>query len=202
MTQQDQGLADEPHAHSAAEPGVAPAPEYAAPAVATPTKRRRARTWIVRSLVTVLILGLAGLSTYLVIVSQQWSDRVDELTAISTDLGKQVGESKAQAATANAARDDAVAQLDELKARTTDLANEEAHANDNQSVLLNYLDAMKSCSDQRQQLIDGLQQYGNSGMWSDDSGKTYTTKQFEQEITNYCNSVTSEIDALKAELGT
>lgn len=176
-----------------ASPHSEPSPLSPAEPSPEPRKHRRAWTWVWRIVVTLVIVGLAGLSGYLVVVADKWSERVDELTAISTDLGQQVAQSKADAQTASAQRDDALTQLDELKERSTDLVNQEAQAKDNQSVLINYLDAMSSCASQRQELIDVLtdSRYYFPGK---------TNAQVENEITAYCNEVQSSVDAIKAEI--
>lgn len=188
-------------------PGQAPAAPFdlgaalAASAVPPPSvthaapRRRGWRVWAVRSVVTLVMLALVGVSAYLVVVSRQWSDRVDELTAVSQDLGQQVADERAAKESAQAAADDVQSQLDTLKARVTDLANSEANAVDQQDTLSNYLDAMIDCADQRGRLIAD---YGS--LWTS-GGRTITSRQYGAELTTYCNDVKSTIKEFRAEVG-
>lgn len=139
------------------------------------------------------MLALIGVSAYLVVVSRQWSDRVDELTAISQDLGQKVAQEQAAKEEAQTQADDVQAQLDTLKGRVTELANSEANAVDSQATLTNYLDAMISCADNRANLING---YG--GRWQGDDGQVISTRQYAAELTEYCDSVKQNYADFKA----
>lgn len=187
-----------PQADTAPDLAPAPAPDTAPPVEAAPEKKRRsgkARKWIVRVFVTLLILGLGVASTYLTLTTLEWQERADELGEISEDLAVQVAEAEAQAATDRAARDEAIAQLEALKAATSDLANSEANAVDNQQALIDYLDAMTQCSQQRQVIIDVLT---DSGLIFE-GGKS--AAQVERETTASCNELEASIATLKQELG-
>lgn len=173
---------------------MVPPAEASAPAAAPVRKRAGVGTWILRIVVVLALLAMAGVSGYLIWVSNEWHQQVDQLTEINTELGQKVADEQSAALTAQANADEAMAQLDELKSRVTDLANEEANATDNQSVLVNYLDAMVECADGRQELIDVLT----------DSSLYYpgtTNAAVERELRTYCDGVKEQYNALKQELG-
>lgn len=183
-------------------PPVAPSPPtgtpvFAAAPVAATKPKRRALTWVVRSVVVLVMLGLIGVSAYLIVVTQKWSDRVDELTAISEDLGAEVATERAAKEGALAAADEIQSQLDTLKARVTDLANEEANVKDREDVLVELLESMSECADERGVLIDG---YGSQ--WrSNSTGAILSTREYADQITEYCVSVQAGIDEFFAEEG-
>ena len=185
---------------AATAPDLAQAPSRdAAPHVEAAGEKKRscgkARTWIVRILVTLLILGLTAAGVYLTLTTLEWQQRADELTEISEDLAVQVAEAEAQAATDRAVRDEALAQLEALKAATSDLANSEANAVDNQQALIDYLDAMTQCSQQRQEIIKVL----TDSNLIFEGGKS--AAQVERETTAACNELEASIATLKQELG-
>ena len=172
-------------------------PVFAAAPVAATKPKRRALTWVVRSVVVLVMLGLIGVSAYLIVVTQKWSDRVDELTAISEDLGAEVATERAAKEGALAAADEIQSQLDTLKARVTDLANEEANVKDREDVLVELLESMSECADERGVLIDG---YGSQ--WrSNSTGAILSTREYADQITEYCVSVQAGIDEFFAEEG-
>lgn len=140
------------------------------------------------------VLALIGLSAYLIVVSREWSARTAELTLISRDLGQQVADAEAAKADAEARLAAARLELDNATSRISDLANEEAHANDRESVLIDYVDAMISCADSRQELIDVLT---DSRLFF--PGKT--TYQVEKDVTAFCDGVSSDFSAFKEEIG-
>ena len=186
-------------------PATAPAPApVLAPAPAPPTAsapatkpKRRALTWVVRSVVTLVMLGLIGVSAYLVVVSQKWSERVDELTALSEDLGAEVAAERSAKEGAIAAADEVQSQLDTLKARVTDLANEEANVKDREDVLVELLDAMTMCADRRGELIAD---YG--GQWrNSETGEVWSSRQYGARLSEECASVQTSIDEFFAEEG-
>ncbi len=189
-----------PTAPSPTPPVAAPpatTPAFATPPVAAPKPKRRVLTWVVRSVVTLVMLGLIAVSAYLVVVSQKWSERVDELTGISEDLGAEVATERAAKEGALAAADDVQSQLDTLKARVTDLANEEANVKDREDVLIQLLESMTQCADERGTLLDG---YGSQ--WrSNSTGEILTSRQYADQITEYCVSVQAGIDDFFAEEG-
>jgi len=138
--------------------------------------------------------ALVGLSAYLIVVANQWSSRVDELTTISADLGQQVAEQAVALESAQNKAATAQSQLDTATARITDLANEEANATDHEGVWINLVDAMADCADGRQDLIDVLT---NSDLYF--PGKT--NAQYESELTTYCDGVTADYADFKTEIG-
>ncbi len=158
-----------------------------------PRRKHRVLRWIGWSSAGLGVLALIGLSAYLVDVSRQWSDRVDELTVISTDLGQRVADAESSQADAEARMVTAQAELDNATSRISDLANEEAQANDRESVLIDYVDAMISCADSRQEIIDVVT----------DSRAYFigkTSLQVERETTAYCDGVSTDFAAFKMEL--
>lgn len=165
----------------------------AEPAPAPHSRKRRVLQWSGWSLASLGVLALVGLAVYLVDVTRQWEDRVDELTLISTDLGQQVADAQAAQAEAEARMKAAQVELTNATTRISDLANEEAHANDRESVLVGYVDAMISCADSRQELIDVLT---DSRYYFPGRSKA----EVEQEVTAYCDGVTSAFTSFKEEL--
>ena len=162
-------------------------------APAPPRRKHRVLRWFGWSFAGLGVLALIGLSAYLVDVSGQWSDRVDELTVISEDLGQQVADADSAQADAQARMEAAQVELDNATSRISDLANEEAQAKDRDSVLVDYVDAMISCADSRQELIDVLtdSRYYFRGR---------TNFQVEKETTTYCDGVSSDFSDFKKEI--
>jgi len=171
-----------------------PSPPEADAAPSTPKHRRRRLRWLWWTAGSVFVASLAGLCAYLAVVAHQWSSRVDELTAISQDLGTQVADQTAARQAADANTSTLQSQLDTSKARITDLANQEANAVDHEGVWINLVDSMISCADSRQELIDVLT---DSRLYF--PGKT--NAQYENEVTAYCDGVKSEYAKFKAEIG-
>lgn len=170
------------------------APREADAAPSMPRRRRRRLRWLWWTAGSVFVASLAGLCAYLVVVAHQWSSRVDELTAISQDLGTQVADQTAARQAADAKASTLQSQLDNSKARITDLANQEANAVDHEAVWINLVDSMVSCADSRQELIDVLT---NSRLYF--PGKT--NAQYENEVTAYCDGVKSDYAKFKVEIG-
>ena len=168
------------------------APPEADAAPSTP-KRRRLR-WLWWTAGSVFVASLAGLCAYLAVVAHQWSSRVDELAAISQDLGTQVADQTAARQAADAKASTLQSQLDTSKARITDLANQEANAVDHEAVWINLVDSLISCADGRQNLIDALNT-PNSYF------KGKTKAQVENDLTTYCDGVKAEYTTYKAEIG-
>lgn len=159
-----------------------------------PRRKHRVLRWFGWSSAVLGALALVALSAYLVVVSGQWSGQVDELALISKDLGQRVADAEAAQADAEVRMEAAQLELDNAMSRITDLANEEAQAKDRESVLIDYVDAMISCADSRQNLIDVL----TTPNLSFESGKSKA--QVEREITTYCDGVTSDFSAFKTEI--
>jgi len=175
---------------STGEDGPWPAPPP--PPTSTPNHRRMSRWWWAAG--SLVFAALVGLSAYLIVVSQQWSNRVDDLTAISESLGAQVADETMARQSAEAEASTLQSQVDTATARITDLANEEANATDHEAVWINLVDAMADCADGRQDLIDVLT---NSRLYF--PGKT--NAQYESEITTYCDGVESDYAEFKTEIG-
>lgn len=170
------------------------APETKAPdAHAASPKPKRLR-WLWWTAGSLAVASLAGLCAYLAVVANQWSDRVDDLTAISQDLGIQVSDQTAARKTAEAESAMLQSQVDTATARITDLANEEAKANDNQTVWVDLAGALIDCANGRQDLIDVLT---NSRLYY----KGKTNAQVENDLTTYCTSLTAEYTDITAEIG-
>lgn len=196
MTEQPGASAPTPDIDQHAAPDAAAPSTNDTPPTNEPAQLRRKHRvlrWIGWSSATLGVLALIGLSAYLVDVSRQWSDRVDELTVISTDLGQRVADAESAQADAEARMAAARTELDNATSRISDLANEEAHANDRESVLIDYVDAMISCADSRQKLIDVLtdSRYYFPGK---------TNFQMEKETTTFCDGVSSDFAAFKTEI--
>jgi uncharacterized protein YhaN len=174
------------------QPGVS-APLPPDHASAPPRRKRRPLWWLGWISAGLGVLALVGLSAYLVVVARQWSDRVDDLTVISEELGQSVADARAAQTDAEARMDIARAELANATARISDLANEEAQAKDRESVLIDYVDAMISCATSRQELINVLtdSRYFFPGK---------TTAQVEREVTTYCDGVAADFNAFKEEI--
>ncbi len=180
------------------------APEVEAPPAPDPTtveyspapRRRKHRVlrWFGWSSAALGVLALIGLSAYLVVVSSQWSDRVDELTAISTDLGQQVADASTAQAEAEARMQAAQVELGNATLRISDLANEEAHANDRESVLIDYVDAMISCADGRATVIKVL----TTANYMFNDGRSASSH--ARELDTYCDGVSSDFNAFRKEI--
>lgn len=160
-------------------------------AQATPSPKRLRWLWWTAG--SIAVASLAGLCAYLAVVANQWSNRVDELTAISQDLGAQVADESASrdAAEANAAT--LQSQLDTATARISELANEEANATDHESVWINLVDSYIECEQgwvNHASVLKGQQVYTGT-----------TTARAEAELIAYCNSLESEYLDFKAEIG-
>ncbi len=164
-------------------------------ALAAPPKRNARRLrWLWWTTGSLIVTSLAGLCAYLAVVANQWSNRVDDLTAISQDLGTQVAEQTAARKTAEANAAALQSQLDTATSRITILANEEANATDHESVWINLVGAMIECSDGRQELINVLT---NSRLYFPGQ----TTAQVESDLTTYCDGLATEYTDFKAEIG-
>lgn len=175
-----------PHPVSASADASAISPHVAP----SPRKRLRWLWWTAGSLV---FASLAGLSAYLVVVTQQWSDRVDDLTAISEDLGTQVAEQNVARKEAEDEAKSLQSQVDTATARITELANEEANANDREEMWISLLDNMVSCADERQLVIYA---YINNRTFEGISRQDYAA-----ELVAYCDTVKADFEGLKAEAG-
>jgi hypothetical protein len=157
------------------------------------TPKRRHLRWLWWTAGSVFVASLAGLCAYLVVVAHQWSSRVDELTAISQDLGTRVADQTAARQAADAKASTLQSQLDTSTARIKDLANQEANAVDHEGVWINLVDSMISCADERQQVIDA---YIQGGHFQGISNAGYAA-----DITTYCDEVKAKYTTFKVEIG-
>ncbi len=183
-------MTEQPGAPAPLAPVAPVAPD---PASAPARRKRRPLWWWGWSFASLGVVALIGLSVYLVVVAGQWSDRVDELTVISEELGQSVASAQAAQTDAEARMDIARAELNNATSRISDLANEEAQAKDRESVLIDYVDAMISCADSRQELINVLtdSRYFFPGK---------SNSQVENEVTAYCDGVSSDFSGFKEEI--
>lgn len=175
---------------SAAGPWPVPPVESGSSHATSVRRRKRWLWWAAGSLVAT---SLVGLCAYLAVVSHQWSTRVDDLTAVSHELGTEVSEQTAARKAAQAEATALQVQLDTAKARITTLADEEANATDREAVWIDLVDAVISCADERQVVIDA---YINSRRFQGISNAGYAA-----EITEYCEGLKSDYADYKAEIG-
>ncbi|NTV40181.1 MAG: hypothetical protein HGA51_09565, partial [Demequinaceae bacterium] len=139
------------------------------------------------------VASLAGLCAYLAVVAHQWSDRVDDLTAVSQDLGNRVADETAARKAADAQAADLQSQLDNATERITTLANEEANATDHESVWINLVDALIQCEGgwvAHSTVLKGEMRYPDT-----------TTAKAEAELVAYCDGLKTDYADFKAEIG-
>ncbi|NYI41735.1 hypothetical protein [Demequina lutea] len=158
-----------------------------------PKPTRRRLRWLWWTAGSLAVASLAGLCVYLAVVAHEWSNRVDDLTAISQDLGTQVADQTAARKTAEAHAAVLQSQLDTATTRISTLANDEANAVDHEAVWINLVDSMVTCADQRQRVIDAyIQGTGFRGL---------SNAGYAAEITTYCNGIKNDYTNFKAEIG-
>lgn len=177
-------------------PLVVPGADASIPEVDGPTpgpKRRRLR-WLWWTSGSLVVASLAGLCAYLVVVSNQWSDRVDDLTTVSHDLGTQVSDETAARLAAEAKANTLQSQLDTATERITVLADEEANATDHETTWIDLVDAFIDCANGRQDLIDVLT---NSRLYFPGE----TNAQVENDLVGYCDGLVSQYTDFKTEIG-
>jgi hypothetical protein len=156
------------------------APE-ATPASGMPRKRSRKGLVIALVLVSLLAVGLAGLSAYLWSVHSQYVSQNEQLRDDASSLGTDLASAQAEAEDVQAQLDDTTAQLEEAKATINGLANSEAQAGDDRQALIDVADGLQQCANARQDLIDHLNE---SYKWT-----AASLKASEASITKYCNRV-------------
>lgn len=155
--------------------------------------RRKRRLWLWWTAGSVVAASLVGLCAYLAVVSHQWSTRVDELTAVSHELGTEVSEQTSARKTAVAEAAALQLQLDTAKTRITTLADEEANANDRESVWIDLVDAFIECEDgwvKHAEVLKGKMVYPAT-----------TTARAEAELVAYCEGLITDYADYKAEIG-
>jgi len=171
------------------------APDMTAPSTYAPPpepKHRRLR-WLWWTTGSIAVASLAGLCAYLAVVAHQWSDRVDDLTTISQDLGTRVSDEAAARQSAEANASTLRSQLDTATARITVLADEEANANDHETVWISLVDSLIQCEQgwvDHSTVLKGKKYYTDT-----------TTAKAEAELVAYCDSLTTEFSDFKAEIG-
>lgn len=157
-------------------------PIPAAPAYAEPEPQRRWLRWLGITAVVIAFAALGALTAYLWIVNEQWTSQNAELRTQATELGAQVADAQASALEAESALETLDTQLSNATSRISDLANEEATANDSLQFLENLVDAMITCADERQAHIESISRQGLS--YANSNARTV-----ENQITDFCAGV-------------
>lgn len=156
--------------------------------------QRRRLNWLWWTSGSLIVASLAALCVYLVVVSNQWSNRVDDLTSVSQDLGSQLSEETTARLQSEAKAASLQSQLDTATARITVLADEEANATDHETVWINLVDSFIDCANGRQELIEVL---NNPRLYF--PGKSNT--RVEQDLVEYCDGLASDYVDFKTEIG-
>lgn len=153
--------------------------------------RKRSLKWLWITLTSLVVAGLIALSVYMIVITNGWRDYSADLEGAVEDLKATAAEDRADLEATQARLDTVQTQLENANERITELANEEANAVDTRDVLRNYMEAMISCADGRQELIDALThpQGYNRG----------PAAEYESELTTYCNEVKNDYNAYLAE---
>jgi hypothetical protein len=157
----------------------------------TPPRKRRGLKWLWVTLLSLLIAGLIALSVYMIVVTQGWQEYSAELEGAVEDLRATAADDRASLEATQSRLDTVQGQLDTANQRITDLANEEANATDTRDILRDYMVAMISCADGRQELIDVLT---NSQLYFPGS----STAEVERELVSYCDSVKNDYNTYLA----
>lgn len=140
-----------------------------------------------RMLVSVLILGLAAVTGYLVLTHQQWVQQNQQLRDEAAILGTELAANHQEMVRLSDAAADTAAQLEEAKARVSELANQDANASDSLHVVEDLMQRMVECAEQRQRHIDVLSD--PTLVYTDSS-----TAQVERSITEFCDAVSAAWD--------
>jgi uncharacterized protein YoxC len=159
-------------------------------ATAAPKRKRKLR-WLWWTLAILAAVALIALSVYLIMVTNGWRNYSDELEATLENVKTTAAQDRADTAAMAARLETVEGQLETANARITELANEEANATDSQEALRNHVEAMISCADGRQELIDVLT----------DSRYYFPGKsnaQVERELTEFCDQVKNDYNAYLA----
>ena len=163
----------------------------AAGVIATRPPLAKRLRWVWWTAACLAFASMAGVCAYLVVVSRQWSDRVDTLTAVSTDLGNQVASQTAARKAADDATESLKGELGTADSRITDLTNEEANAKDREAVWINYLDAMIECEQgwvKHATVLKGNYHYVGT-----------TTAAEEARLVAYCDGIINDYNKYKAD---
>jgi hypothetical protein len=158
---------------------------------AAPPKKRRKLTWLWWTLGGLAAAGLIALSVYMIMVTNGWRNYSSELEAALNDVKTTAAEDRADTEAMAARLDTVQGQLDTANARITELANEEANATDSQDALRNHMEAMISCADGRQELIDVLT---DSSLYFPGTSNAAV----ERELRTFCDQVKNDYNAYLA----
>lgn len=170
---------------------VAASEDMTAAADAAPPKRRRKLTWLWWTLGSLAAVGLIALSVYMIMVTNGWRNYSAELEAALNDVKTTAAQDRADTEAMAERLDTVQGQLDTANARITELANEEANATDSQDALRNHMEAMISCADGRQELIDVLT---DSSLYFPGT----TNAAVERELRQFCDQVKNDYNAYLA----
>lgn len=152
--------------------------------VATAASKPRLR-WLWRTLTGLVIAGLATLSGYLIFAINDWRTHTAEMEVALEEVRSSAAEEVASRLAIQERLELVQSQLATANERIVDLANEEANATDDRTVLVNYMDAMISCADRRQDIITVLT---TPGMVFTDT----TPRKYARELVEYCDEIKTD----------
>jgi len=130
-------------------------------------------------------VGLIALSAYLIVAVNDWRTYSSDLEGALEDVKGVAAQDRADYEAIEVRMETLQGQLDTANGRITELANEEANATDSQDALRDHMEAMISCADARQELIDVLT---NSNLYF--PGKS--NGQVENELKTFCDEVKTD----------
>ncbi len=188
-----QPYAAAPEPYASAPMPASPATDEPDATTPTPPPNRRRLRWVWWTAGSLVVASIVGLCAYLVVVTNQWSDRVDQLTVVSQDLGTQVSQQTTARETAESKSVTLQSQLDMATARITVLADEEANATDHEAVWIDLVDAFIECESgwaEHATVLKGNYRY--TGI---------STAAAEAELVAYCDGLVTEYTAFKTEIG-
>lgn len=127
------------------------------------------------------VAALAAFSGYLWLTHEQWVDQNEELRTEALELGEQLATARAESEANAADLAQTQAQLDEAKNTISTLADEDANASDDFRFATDVIEQMRTCAEERDELIGYLKQ-----------AERYTAsslRQAESSIDEYCQEV-------------
>ena len=147
-------------------------------------ERRRANRWLLAGLIVsvVLLLAMAALATYLWFVNERWTEQNEALRDTATELGASLGEEQRLAAEQSEQIAALQVELEDVTARISDLANEEAQANDSQDFLEGLADAFVQCIDEHDTLL--TQALRNGYSYSNSNARNV-----QDDLDEYCDEL-------------
>lgn len=175
-------------------PSYPPLPVQPTPASGTPTQepasasvgptRRRAHPWLLAGLIVsvLLLLATAALAAYLWFVNERWTDQNEQLRETASELGTSLGQEQVLAAEQAEQIAALQVELEDVTARISDLANEEAQANDSQDFLEGLADAFVQCIDEHDTLL--TQALRNGYSYSNSNARNV-----QDDLDEYCNEL-------------